>query len=167
LLCTDCPRFEKCQSSVKGVIAPTNIKDMYRGGFHNGTKTISKNEFDKLIEDKNVTYVDTDTPEEIKNYCKNDVKVTKRLAKAMLNSEYGKLQQTINRQIKERGYFQLKDVQTLSEISKIYKIDRRTLDYRLKHLIEGVDYIKLGSRQPTLLTPLGVEKILNVKGVKL
>lgn len=67
----------------------------------------------------------------------------------------------------QKGYILLKDIQTLSKVSKIYSIDRRTLDYRLKHLEEGIDYIKLGKRQPTLLTPLGVEKILNVKGVKL
>lgn len=62
---------------------------------------------------------------------------------------------------------QLKEVQKLAKVAEIYNVDRRVLDYRLKYLKEGEEYIKLGERQPTILTPKGVEKIINIKNVKL
>lgn len=62
---------------------------------------------------------------------------------------------------------ELKDIQKLSDVARIYNVKRRTLEYRLKFLEEGVDYLKLGERQPTILTPKGVEKILNIKDIKL
>jgi hypothetical protein len=63
-------------------------------------------------------------------------------------------------------YVQLRDLQKLTDVAKIYDVDRRLLDYRLKFLDENIDYKKLGNRQPTILTPSGVEKILNLKEVE-
>jgi hypothetical protein len=62
---------------------------------------------------------------------------------------------------------ELKDIITLTEVATLYTISRQTLRGRLKYLVEGVDYRKLGERQPILLTPKGAEKILNVKEVEL
>lgn len=94
-----------------------------------------------------------------------------KLAKVMLETEKDELQHLIDYQIRERDFFQLKELQTMSDIVKIYStkekpLNRKTLDYKLKFLDEGYDYIKLGKRLPTLLTPKGVEKLLNVKGVE-
>lgn len=59
---------------------------------------------------------------------------------------------------------ELKDIKTLQEVSRMYNIPFRTLQSRLEAasfgLIENVDYKKLGKRQPTLLSPSGVEKII-------
>ena len=59
---------------------------------------------------------------------------------------------------------ELKDIKTLQEVSRMYNIPFRTLQSRLESasvgLIENVDYKKLGKRQPTLLSPSGVEKII-------
>ena len=59
------------------------------------------------------------------------------------------------------GNIQLKDIKTLKEVADKYKIPIKTLQFRLKNLEEGIDYKKLGKRQPTILTPLGVEKLIN------
>lgn len=58
----------------------------------------------------------------------------------------------------------LSDIKTLQEVSREYEISFHTLQTRLESkimgLIEGEDYRKLGPRQPTLLSPKGVEKII-------
>jgi hypothetical protein len=73
----------------------------------------------------------------------------------------------VEKELNNAGYFKLTQLQKLSDVAKIYNIERSLLDYRLKFLNEGVDYIKLGKRQPTILTPKGVEKLINVKGVEI
>ena len=55
---------------------------------------------------------------------------------------------------------ELADVKILSNISEEYGIPVTTLQDRLKHLKEGKEYKKLGKRQPTLLSPEGVIKII-------
>lgn len=53
------------------------------------------------------------------------------------------------------------EVKTLGEVAKEYNKSLQTLHSRLKHLIEHEDYRKVpGKRQPVLLTPAGVEKII-------
>jgi hypothetical protein len=69
--------------------------------------------------------------------------------------------------VKEFSFIQLKDIQTLAEVSRIYGISKVTLIHRLDKLEEGKDYRKLGERQSILLTPTAVEKIINIKGVEL
>jgi len=58
----------------------------------------------------------------------------------------------------------LTDIKTLQEVARDYNISFHTLQTRLGsknlNMIEGIDYKKLGSRQPTLLSPSGVEKII-------
>ncbi|WP_394885000.1 hypothetical protein [Clostridium butyricum] len=54
----------------------------------------------------------------------------------------------------------INDIRTLSEISIQYNIPIKTLQSRLKNLDENVDYRKLGKRQPTILSPKGIDKIL-------
>ena len=58
---------------------------------------------------------------------------------------------------------QLRDLQKLTDVARVYDINPQTLKRRLGLLNEGVDYIKLGHRQPTILTPEGVQKIINIK----
>ncbi|MFL0167632.1 hypothetical protein ACJDTP_21400 [Clostridium sp. WILCCON 0112] len=41
-----------------------------------------------------------------------------------------------------------------------YNISRQTLHGRLKNLQEGIEYRRLGERQPILLSPEGVKKIV-------
>ena len=59
---------------------------------------------------------------------------------------------------------ELKDIKTLQEVSREYNIPFPTLQTRLKlssfGLVEDVDYKKLGKRLPTLLSPIGVSKII-------
>ncbi|NFL43111.1 hypothetical protein FDB61_15600 [Clostridium botulinum] len=55
---------------------------------------------------------------------------------------------------------ELKDIKTLTEVAEEYNISIKTLQSRLKYLKEDVEYRKLGKRQPTLLTPEGVNKII-------
>ena len=55
---------------------------------------------------------------------------------------------------------ELKDIRTLKQISETYKIPLKTLQSRLKFLIQGEDYISLGERQPTIFSPQGMEKII-------
>ncbi|HHD2753309.1 TPA: hypothetical protein ACOTG0_002118 [Clostridium perfringens] len=56
----------------------------------------------------------------------------------------------------------LKDIKTTKEVSLENNIPIRTVHNRIEScgLIEGIDYRKLGERQPTLLAPSGIEKIL-------
>lgn len=58
----------------------------------------------------------------------------------------------------------LSDIKTLQEVSREYQISFSTLQTRLElksfGLIEGEDYRKLGKRQPTLLSPEGISKIM-------
>jgi hypothetical protein len=54
----------------------------------------------------------------------------------------------------------LKDIKKLTDVSKEYNIPIRTLQDRLNRLVEGEDYMRLGKRMPTILTPTGVEKII-------
>lgn len=58
----------------------------------------------------------------------------------------------------------LSDIKTLQDIARESGIPVRTLQDRLClkgfNMIEGEDYRKLGLRQPTLLSPEGVKKIL-------
>lgn len=58
----------------------------------------------------------------------------------------------------------LSDIKTLQDIARETGIPVRTLQDRLGlkgfNMIEGEDYRKLGLRQPTLLSPEGVKKIL-------
>jgi Fic family protein len=58
---------------------------------------------------------------------------------------------------------ELREIYTISEVEEIYKIPRQTLHSRLKNLVEGVDFRKLGIRMPILLTPDGVEKLVGYK----
>jgi hypothetical protein len=52
---------------------------------------------------------------------------------------------------------------TLSEVAKNFDIPLETLRSRLKNLIKGTDYRKTeGNKQPIILTPIGVAKIINV-----
>lgn len=61
---------------------------------------------------------------------------------------------------KEEPINQYIDVKTLNEISIEYGIPIKTLYYRLKYLKENIEYKKLGKKLPTLLTPEGVNKII-------
>ncbi|MDH2337359.1 hypothetical protein [Clostridium perfringens] len=56
----------------------------------------------------------------------------------------------------------LKDIKTTKEVALENNIPIRTVHNRIEScgLIEGIDYRKLGERQPTLLAPSGIEKIL-------
>lgn len=56
---------------------------------------------------------------------------------------------------------ELREIYTISEVETIYKIPRQTLHSRLKNLTEGIDFRKLGIRMPILLTPDGVDKLVN------
>jgi len=57
----------------------------------------------------------------------------------------------------------LKDIRTLRQVSEESGIFIKTLQQRLEsksyNLVEGKDFIRLGHRQPTLLSPIGVKKI--------
>lgn len=53
----------------------------------------------------------------------------------------------------------LKDIKTLVEVSEIHNIPLKTLQSRLKHLNEDVEYKKLGRGQSTILSPKGINKI--------
>ncbi|WP_035790252.1 hypothetical protein [Clostridium beijerinckii] len=55
---------------------------------------------------------------------------------------------------------ELKDIKTIQEVADEYNISRQTLHGRLKNLQEGIEYRKLGERQPILLSPEGVKKIV-------
>lgn len=59
----------------------------------------------------------------------------------------------------------LSEIKTLQEVARETGIPVRTLQDRLKiksmEMIEGEDFKKLGGKLPTLLSPNGVEKILN------
>ncbi|ABG87896.1 hypothetical protein CPR_C0047 [Clostridium phage phiSM101] len=58
----------------------------------------------------------------------------------------------------------LKDIKTLREVAKENNISVFTLKTRLESknfgLIDGEDFKKLGDRQPILLSPSGIKKIL-------
>lgn len=58
----------------------------------------------------------------------------------------------------------LKDIKTLREVALENGILAVTLKKRLEYksfnMIEGEDYKKLGERQPILLSPRGIKKIL-------
>lgn len=55
----------------------------------------------------------------------------------------------------------INDVKTLGEVAKENNISLQTLHVRLKFLQEGIDYRRVeGLRQPILLWPSGIEKIL-------
>lgn len=54
----------------------------------------------------------------------------------------------------------LTDIKTLKEVSEQYSIPLKTLQSRLQHLEEGIEYRRLGKGQSTLLTPKGIEKII-------
>ncbi|NMF04585.1 hypothetical protein ACUH7Y_09700 [Clostridium beijerinckii] len=55
---------------------------------------------------------------------------------------------------------ELKDIKTIQEVADEYNISRQTLHGRLKNLQEGIEYRRLGERQPILLSPEGVKKIV-------
>ena len=55
----------------------------------------------------------------------------------------------------------LSDIKKLTEVAEIYDIPIETLRSRLKNLEKDVDYKILGERQPTLLTPIGIKKIIS------
>ena len=55
---------------------------------------------------------------------------------------------------------ELSDIKKLTEVAEQYNIPVETLRSRLKNLEKDIDYKILGERQPTLLTPKGVEKII-------
>jgi hypothetical protein len=57
----------------------------------------------------------------------------------------------------------LADVKILSDVSLEYGIPVNTLHDRLKRLEEGIEYKRLGMRQPTLLSPEGVIKLIKRK----
>lgn len=58
----------------------------------------------------------------------------------------------------------LKDIKTLRDLARESDISVFTLKTRLESksfgLIEEEDYLKLGDRQPILLSPSGIKKIL-------
>lgn len=60
------------------------------------------------------------------------------------------------------------EIKTLQEVAKENGIPFPTLQTRLSlksfDLIEGVDYRRLGKRQPTIFTKKGAEKILKTRG---
>lgn len=62
----------------------------------------------------------------------------------------------------------LTEIKTMQEIAKEYGIAYQTLQTRIRlesfGLIEGVDYRRLGQRQPTLFSPSGINKI--TKGIE-
>ncbi|WP_307993082.1 hypothetical protein [uncultured Clostridium sp.] len=60
----------------------------------------------------------------------------------------------------------LKDIKTLRQVSKEYNIPITTLQSRLIYLIENVDYKKLGAGQGTILSPEGIEKIIQYKYIR-
>ncbi len=62
--------------------------------------------------------------------------------------------------LQSNGIMELSDIKTLTEVSELYQIPLKTLQSRLSRLEEGIDYKRLGKRQPTLLSPLGIEKII-------
>ncbi|WP_283699541.1 hypothetical protein [Clostridium perfringens] len=59
---------------------------------------------------------------------------------------------------------ELKDIKTLREVALENNIDPHTLKKRLNYksfgLVEGEDFKRLGERQPILLSPSGIKKIL-------
>ena len=55
----------------------------------------------------------------------------------------------------------LSDIKTLTEVSVQYGIPLKTLQSRLSQLKEDTEYKRLGKRQATILTPQGIEKIIN------
>lgn len=55
----------------------------------------------------------------------------------------------------------MSDIKKLTEVSEQYDIPVETLRSRLKNLEKDVDYKILGKRQPTILSPEGVEKIIS------
>ena len=55
----------------------------------------------------------------------------------------------------------LSEIKTLTEVSEKYRVPLKTLQSRLKNLEEDIDYKRLGKRQPTLLSPIGIKKIIN------
>ena len=57
---------------------------------------------------------------------------------------------------------QISEIKTLQDVAREYSIPFPTLQSRLKHLQEGIDYKRLGQRQSTILSPQGIKKI--VKG---
>jgi len=58
----------------------------------------------------------------------------------------------------------LKDIKTLSQVANESGESRKTLILRLSlpgfGMVEGEDFLRLGDRQPILLSPAGVEKVL-------
>ena len=54
----------------------------------------------------------------------------------------------------------LKDIMTLKQISETYEIPLKTLQSRLKFLVQDEDYRSLGKGQSTILSPQGIEKII-------
>ena len=68
------------------------------------------------------------------------------------------------RKLYKNQLFTLYDVTTLQEVAREYKISYSTLHSRIKNkkfnMIENVDFKKLGKRQPILLSPSGVNKII-------
>lgn len=59
--------------------------------------------------------------------------------------------------------FTFRDVKKLKEVAEQYNIPIKTLQSRLKNLIEYEDYLSLGERQATLLNPSGIKKIIQDK----
>lgn len=59
---------------------------------------------------------------------------------------------------------ELRDVKTLKQVAKEADINHNTLYDRLvikrREMIEGIDFVRLGKRQPILLSPEGIEKLL-------
>lgn len=54
----------------------------------------------------------------------------------------------------------LADIKTLNEVSILYEIPLKTLQSRLNRLEENIDYRRLGKRHPTLISPAGVDKLI-------
>lgn len=92
-----------------------------------------------------------------------DIKIKELLEKQAAQELYIKELKAIILQ-KEKNNIKLTDIKTLQEVSVEYGIPVPTLKTRLTlssfDLIENLDYLKMGSRQGTLLAPSGIEKII-------
>ena len=77
----------------------------------------------------------------------------RKFAKKIVKKVAEKLQ---NRIYEMNGF----NVKTLSEVSEQYNIPVKTLQSRLTRITENIDYRKLGKRQATILTEIGIKKII-------
>lgn len=82
-------------------------------------------------------------------------------------TDFEKAKEYFNEEIREKGFVKLRECMKLSDVARIFNKNPKTLNNHLKFLEEGVEYIKLGARQPVIISPKGVEKLINLKEEKL